>query len=68
MLSEEQVDKMIEKLLSVRSEKPFTPVNFQEQEIVNLVTTAREVLQSQPVLLELEAPIKVCGKEILNKD
>ena len=31
------------------------------QEIRSLCIRAREILMSQPVLLELEAPIKICG-------
>ncbi len=55
------VDKIIEKLLSVRGTKPIKKVSLLESEITGLVTAAREILISQPIFLELEAPIKVCG-------
>lgn len=55
------VDKIIEKLLQVKGSKPGKKVNLTETEIQGLVTTARDIFLSQPVLLELEAPIKVCG-------
>ena len=55
------VDKIIEKLLQVKGSKPGKKVNLTETEIQGLVTTARDVFLTQPVLLELEAPIKVCG-------
>lgn len=56
------VDKIIEKLLSVKGAKPGKKVNLTEAEIQGLVTAAREIFISQPILLELEAPIKVCGR------
>lgn len=34
-----------------------------EQEIRQLCLTAKEIFMSQPNLLELEAPIKICGKD-----
>jgi len=55
------VDRIIEKLLEVRTCKPGKQVNLSESEIKGLCTKAREVFLSQPILLELEAPIKVCG-------
>jgi serine/threonine-protein phosphatase PP1 catalytic subunit len=55
------VDKIIEKLLQVKGSKPGKKVNLAEAEIQGLVTAAREIFLSQPILLELEAPIKVCG-------
>lgn len=55
------VDHVIEKLLEVRGCKPGKQVNLTEPEIKGLCNKAREILLSQPVLLELEAPIKICG-------
>ncbi len=55
------VDKTIEKLLKVRGSRPGTLVNLKESEIQNILSTAREIFLEQPVLLELEAPVKVCG-------
>ena len=55
------VDKIMEKLLAVRDKRPGKQVNLTEQEIQGLCVQAREVFMSQPVLLELEAPLKVCG-------
>ena len=56
-----EVDDVIGKLLEVRGSRPGKQVNLTEAEIRNLCTSAREVFMSQPVLLELEAPIKICG-------
>jgi len=55
------VDDIIQRLLEVRESHPGRQVNLQENEIVNLCNKAREIFISQPVLLELEAPIKICG-------
>ena len=55
------VDAVIEKLLEVRGCKPGKQVNLSESEITILCTKSREVFISQPMLLELEAPIKICG-------
>lgn len=55
------VDKIIEKLLEVKGSKPGKPVNLSETDIKGLCTRAREIFISQPILLELEAPIKICG-------
>jgi len=60
-ITELDVDKVIEKLLSVTGSKPGKQVNLLESEIQGLVMTAREIFLSQPMLLELEAPLKVCG-------
>lgn len=55
------VDKIIEKLLEVRGSKPGKQVNLSEAEIRGLCLKSREIFISQPMLLELEAPIKVSG-------
>lgn len=55
------VDLMIEKLLEVRGSRPGRQVQLAENDIKAIVSKSREVLISQPSLLELEAPIKICG-------
>lgn len=55
------IDKVIEKLLEVRGSKPGKKVNLTDIEIKTLCIKARDVFISQPILLELEAPIKICG-------
>jgi len=59
--SESEVDKIIEKLLSVKGQKPGKSINLTETEILGLCNQAREIFINQPILLELEAPLKVCG-------
>jgi serine/threonine-protein phosphatase PP1 catalytic subunit len=58
------VDHIIEQLLSVRGARPGRQVNLTENEIKWLCIKSREIFIQQPVLLELEAPIKICGKLI----
>lgn len=58
------VDNIIEQLLAVRGARPGRQVNLTENEIKWLCTKSREVFIQQPVLLELEAPIKICGNAV----
>ena len=53
---------MITKLLEVRGKKPGKNVQLSEDDVKYLCTKSREIFISQPNLLELEAPIKICGK------
>ncbi|KAJ8598120.1 hypothetical protein CTAYLR_007398 [Chrysophaeum taylorii] len=55
------VDGVLEKLLAVRGERPGKQVALEDNEIRMLCVRAREVFMNQPILLELEAPIKICG-------
>ena len=58
------VDKILEKLLDVRGSKPGKQVNLSENEIKGLIAKSRDIFINQPMLLELEAPIKVCGTSL----
>lgn len=49
-------------LIPVRGNRPGKAVQLLEYEIKYLCTKAREIFISQPILLELEAPIKICGE------
>ena len=60
-ISPVDVDSIIERLLEVRGSRPGKNVQLTENEIRGLCFKAREVFLSQPNLLELEAPIKICG-------
>ena len=55
------VDKIIEKLLEVRGKRPGKTVNLLESEIRQLCLKSKEIFTSQPIMLELEAPIKIVG-------
>lgn len=60
-LNDIDVDNIIEQLLAVRGARPGRQVNLTENEIRWLCIKSREIFNQQPVLLELEAPIKICG-------
>jgi serine/threonine-protein phosphatase PP1 catalytic subunit len=55
------IDSIITRLLEVRGSRPGKVVSLTEQEIKGLCVKAREIFMAQPILLELEAPIKICG-------
>ena len=55
------LDSIIERLIEARAGRPGRQVQLSEAEIKALCMTGREVFMSQPNLLELEAPIKICG-------
>ena len=54
------LDSIIDRLLEVRGSRPGKQVQLLEAEIRHLCQKAREIFISQPILLELEAPIKAC--------
>lgn len=49
-------------LFSVRGARPGKNVQLTEAEIRGLCLKSREIFLSQPILLELEAPLKICGE------
>ena len=57
--NEVDLDSIIDRLHEVRGSMPGMQVQLLETEIRYLCTKAREIFISQPILLELEAPIKV---------
>lgn len=57
----EPISNIIEKLLGLRGSPPGTLANLSHDEIKSICTRARPILLEQPMLLELEAPIKICG-------
>lgn len=57
----EEVQAITQRLLGLRGSPPGTLASLAEHEIKMLCTRARPILLSQPMLLELEAPIKICG-------
>jgi len=57
----EPIKTITEKLLGLRGSPPGTLVNLVEDDIRLLCTRSKPILMSQPMLVELEAPIKICG-------
>ena len=54
------LDDIINRLLEVRG-RVGKQVQLSESEIRQLCQVSREIFLQQPNLLELEAPIKICG-------
>jgi serine/threonine-protein phosphatase PP1 catalytic subunit len=52
---------VIDQLLEVRGAKPGKQVDLHEEDIKTLCNKSRDIFMAQPILLELEAPIKICG-------
>lgn len=55
------VDNIIMQLLEVRGSRSGKQVNLPEADIRALCIKSRDIFISQPILLEIEAPIKVVG-------
>jgi len=49
----------------VRGTRPGKIVQLTEAEVRGLCLKSREIFLQQPILLELEAPLKICGKFVL---
>lgn len=57
------LDDIIRRLLEGKGGKQ---VQLSETEIRHLCVEARQIFLSQPVLLEIQAPIRICGKPSLS--
>jgi hypothetical protein len=62
-MEEAKLNDIIDRLLEARNGRPGKQVHLVEAEIKQLCMTAREIFMAQPNLLELEAPIKICGAQ-----
>lgn len=58
------LDDIISRLLDVKG-RPGKQVQLSESEMRRLCLKSKEIFLQQPNLLELEAPIKICGKIFL---
>ena len=55
------IDSILERLLSVRGNKPGKTVDLKEEEIKFLIDKSMIIFKEQKMLIELEAPLRVCG-------
>jgi serine/threonine-protein phosphatase PP1 catalytic subunit len=55
------IDTILAKLLALKGSRPGRQAELTEAELLGLACHGRELLLSQPVLLELAAPVKICG-------
>ena len=59
--NEQWLDGIISNLISAKNSKAGTPVSLGANDCIQLCNQARGILLGQPMLLELGAPIKICG-------
>ena len=57
---EPNIDKIIEKLLTVRGQKPGKQADLREDEIKYIIDKSLQIIKDQKALVELEAPLKIC--------
>lgn len=55
------IDSVITRLLEVKGSKPGKQVNLTENEISIICLKSRDVFITQPMLIELDAPVQICG-------
>jgi len=56
-----EIDAIVDQCLEVKGGKPGKLVNIPEAQVKGLCTTVRQIFLEQNALLELEAPLKICG-------
>lgn len=61
MKNQIDIDSILERLLSVRGNKPGKTVDLKEEEIKFLIDKSMIIFKEQKMLIELEAPLRVCG-------
>ncbi len=57
----EKLDKLINKLLLAKEYKPNTEIDLLEKEIKWIIYKSYEIIKNQPVFIELDSPINICG-------
>lgn len=55
------IETALKNLLSVINSPPGSEVNLPEELIIKIVRAARDVFMQQPMLIEISAPINICG-------
>ena len=55
------MDEIIFKLLQAKNYKPNQEVDLSEAEIRWLILKAKSIFMDQPVFIELDSPINICG-------
>lgn len=63
-MDEGLLDDIIRRLLDAKNGRTTRQAHLTEPEIRQLCLASKVIFISQPNLLELEAPIKICGKDI----
>lgn len=60
MPEEVDIDGLLRRLLSVRQSRNSN-VKIEDSEILYLIDHSRDIFAEQPILLELETPVNICG-------
>lgn len=56
-----EIESIISKLLEGRFLEPNTEISLEEEQVVMLIDKVKPIFMEQPMLLELAAPINICG-------
>jgi serine/threonine-protein phosphatase PP1 catalytic subunit len=60
-IEEFNIDSFIAQLLTVRGQKPNKLIQVKERDIYDLLDLSADAFLSEPTLVELDGPVKVCG-------
>lgn len=55
------LEDILKQLLAARTEKPNKEIPLKENQIKQLCMKTKEILINQPVCIELDAPVNICG-------
>ena len=55
------IDSIIERLLAVKGSRPGSIVQLSDKEAFGLVTESQRIVEDQPVMLEIPAPLQIVG-------
>ena len=55
------IDYIIKVLLESKSNSSYVELNLTQELLIRVATEAREIILAQPMLLELRAPVNICG-------
>ena len=56
-----KLDELISKLLLAKEYKPNTEIDLNEKEIKYVINKSYNIIINQPVFIELDSPINICG-------
>ena len=56
-----KLDELISKLLLAKEYKPNTEIKLNEKEIKYVINKSYNIIVNQPVFIELDSPINICG-------
>jgi serine/threonine-protein phosphatase PP1 catalytic subunit len=61
MAADLDIDGAIAAFLSASKQPPGTEVNLPEDQIFRIARACRQVFMAQPMLIEIDAPVNICG-------